>query len=48
MGQYESIEEAKEIPETERESLIIGRRGQGLFKERVMRIERPKNHRQYQ
>ena len=28
------------IPATEREALIIARRGQGLFKERVMQIER--------
>ena len=36
----QTIEEAEDIPKTERESLIIARRGQGLFKERVMRIER--------
>ena len=35
----QTIERAPSIPETERESLIIARRGQGLFKERVMRIE---------
>jgi putative restriction endonuclease len=28
------------IPTTEREALIIARRGQGLFKERVMQVER--------
>jgi putative restriction endonuclease len=28
------------IPTTEREALIVARRGQGLFKERVMQIER--------
>jgi putative restriction endonuclease len=36
----QAIEEATEIPVTERESLIVARRGQGLFKDRVMRIER--------
>jgi putative restriction endonuclease len=36
----QTIEEAEEIPETERESLIVARRGQGLFKDRVMQIER--------
>jgi len=36
----QNIEDAEDIPETERASLIIARRGQGLFKERVMRIER--------
>ena len=36
----QTIEESSEIPETERESLIVARRGQGIFKERVMRIER--------
>jgi hypothetical protein len=36
----QTIENAQEIPETERQSLIVARRGQGLFKERVMRIER--------
>jgi putative restriction endonuclease len=35
-----TIENAQEIPETERQSLIVARPGQGLFKERVMRIER--------
>jgi putative restriction endonuclease len=36
----QTIENAADIPETERQSLIISRRGQGLFKERVMRLER--------
>jgi putative restriction endonuclease len=35
-----TIEDREDIPETERESLIVARRGQGLFKDRVMRIER--------
>lgn len=35
----ETIQIAPEIAETERKSLIIARRGQGLFKERVMQIE---------
>jgi putative restriction endonuclease len=35
----QTIEESEEIPETERQSLIVARRGQGLFKERVMQIE---------
>lgn len=35
-----TIEEREDLPETERESLIVARRGQGLFKDRVMRIER--------
>jgi hypothetical protein len=34
-----TIEDREDLPETERESLIIARRGQGLFKDRVMRIE---------
>ena len=34
------IEDAADIPDTERDSLIVARRGQGLFKERVMQIER--------
>jgi putative restriction endonuclease len=33
------IEDREDLPETERESLIVARRGQGLFKDRVMRIE---------
>lgn len=36
----QTIEGNSDIPETERESLIVARRGQGIFKERVMRIER--------
>ena len=36
----ETIENSADIPETERQSLIVSRRGQGLFKERVMRLER--------
>jgi putative restriction endonuclease len=33
------IESDSRIPETEREALIVARRGQGLFKQRVMEIE---------
>jgi putative restriction endonuclease len=36
----QTIEERADLPETERESLIVARRGQGLFKDRVMRIEK--------
>jgi len=36
----QSIVEDKSIPETDREAIIRARRGQGLFKERVMQIER--------
>lgn len=35
----ETIQVAPDIAETDRQSLIVARRGQGLFKERVMRIE---------
>jgi hypothetical protein len=35
----ETIQVASDVSETDRQSLIIARRGQGLFKERVMRIE---------
>jgi len=35
-----TIESDVAIPETDREALIIARRGQGLFKQRVMAIER--------
>lgn len=35
----ETIEAESEITETDRQSLIIARRGQGLFKDRVMQIE---------
>ena len=34
-----NIESDVRIPDTEREALIVARRGQGLFKERVMEIE---------
>jgi putative restriction endonuclease len=34
-----AIQDERDIPETERESIILARRGQGLFKQRVMRIE---------
>jgi HNH endonuclease len=34
-----NIEADTRIPDTEREALIVARRGQGLFKERVMEIE---------
>jgi putative restriction endonuclease len=33
------IESDTRIPDTEREALIVARRGQGLFKQRVMEIE---------
>ncbi|HXC61054.1 MAG TPA: HNH endonuclease signature motif containing protein, partial [Nitrospiria bacterium] len=33
------IESDRQIPETEREALIVARRGQGLFKQRVMQVE---------
>ena len=33
------IESDRQLPETEREALIVARRGQGLFKQRVMEIE---------
>jgi len=36
----QSVVEDKSIPETDREAIIRARRGQGLFKERVMQIER--------
>jgi putative restriction endonuclease len=36
----EFIEAAEDIPATDRQALIVARRGQGLFKERVMQIER--------
>jgi putative restriction endonuclease len=35
----DSIESDPQIPETDREALIVARRGQGLFKQRVMQIE---------
>ena len=35
----DTIEADPRVPETEREALIIARRGQGLFKERVLQIE---------
>jgi putative restriction endonuclease len=34
-----TIQEEPDLSETEREMLIVARRGQGLFKQRVMRIE---------
>jgi putative restriction endonuclease len=34
-----AIESNAQIPETDREALIVARRGQGLFKQRVMEIE---------
>src|SRR5450432_3167081 len=34
-----NIESDNRIPDTEREALIVARRGQGLFKQRVMEIE---------
>ncbi len=33
------IESDRQLPETEREALIMSRRGQGLFKQRVMQVE---------
>jgi putative restriction endonuclease len=36
----QTIETNASIPDTERESLIIARRGQGLFKDRVLRLEK--------
>ena len=36
----ETIQHSRDIPDTERQSLIVARRGQGLFKQRVMGIER--------
>jgi hypothetical protein len=36
----ETIAVSTDLTETERESLIVARRGQGLFKQRVMQIER--------
>jgi predicted restriction endonuclease len=33
------IESDRQLPETEREALIVARRGQGLFKQRVMQVE---------
>jgi hypothetical protein len=35
----DSIESDPQIPETDREALIVARRGQGLFKQRVMQFE---------
>jgi putative restriction endonuclease len=34
-----TIEAAEDLPSTDRETLIIARRGQGLYKQRVMQIE---------
>jgi putative restriction endonuclease len=34
-----TIESDLRVPETEREALIVARRGQGLFKQRVMQVE---------
>jgi hypothetical protein len=36
----ENIEDREDFPPTERGSLIVARRGQGGFKDRVMRIEK--------
>jgi putative restriction endonuclease len=33
------VEQNSQIPETDRQALIVARRGQGLFKDRVMQIE---------
>jgi putative restriction endonuclease len=35
----QTIEDTSDLPETDRETLIIARRGQGLYKQRVMRVE---------
>jgi putative restriction endonuclease len=35
----QAVEKTEDLAETEREALILARRGQGLFKERVMQIE---------
>ena len=35
----QDIQEEPDLSETERESLVIARRGQGLYKQRVMQIE---------
>ncbi|MCU1303610.1 MAG: hypothetical protein JWQ87_3894 [Candidatus Sulfotelmatobacter sp.] len=34
------VEQNSQLPETDRQALIVARRGQGLFKDRVMQIER--------
>ena len=33
------IESDRQIPETDRKALMVARRGQGLFKQRVMQVE---------
>ena len=38
--ELEMVRDDRAIPETERQALVLARRGQGLFKERVMRLER--------
>ncbi len=38
--ELEQLRDDSRVPETERHALILARRGQGLFKARVMRIER--------
>jgi hypothetical protein len=43
MGEHhieENIEDREDFPETERGSLIVARRGQGGFNDRVMGIEK--------
>ena len=38
--ELELVRDNQTIPETERRALVLARRGQGLFKQRVMRLER--------
>ena len=38
--ELELVRDNRAIPETERQALVLARRGQGLFKQRVMRLER--------
>ena len=38
--ELELVRDNRTIPETERQALVLARRGQGLFKQRVMRLER--------
>jgi putative restriction endonuclease len=38
--QVDEVRDARNVPETERQAIILARRGQGLFKQNVMRLER--------
>jgi len=38
--EIEQVRNDAQIPETDRQAIVLARRGQGLFKQRVMRIER--------